>query len=140
LWEGGIRVPALFRWPGVLPAGTVCAEPVISTDLLPMLLRAAGLPLPADRILDGIDPTEALAGRARSPHDFLYWEYPYQRKLITAVRDRQYKILRTDATEPFEMYDLINDPGETRNLAASKPQVLRSLEQAYLRWIEAVNE
>src|SRR5688572_13814050 len=63
LWEGGLRVPAVFRWPGRLPAGTVCHEPVISTDILRMLLRAARLPLPADRVLDGRDVIETLAGR-----------------------------------------------------------------------------
>ncbi|MDO8539648.1 MAG: sulfatase-like hydrolase/transferase [Opitutaceae bacterium] len=140
LWEGGIRVPAVFRWPGRLPAGTVCAEPIISTDILPLLLHATGLPLPADRALDGIDPTETLAGRARSPHDLLFWEFTQSRKTMSAVRDRQYKLIRQHTTEPFELYDLLNDPGETKNLASAKPAVTQALEQAYTRWIEAVNE
>ena len=140
LWEGGLRVPAVFRWPGRLPAGTVCHEPIISTDILRMLLRAAGLPLPADRVLDGRDATETLAGQQTSPHDYLFWEFTQNRKTMSAVRDRQYKLIRQHTTEPFELYDLINDPQETRNLIATKPKIAQALEQAYHRWIEATAE
>lgn len=140
LWEGGIRVPALFRWPGRLPPGSVCAEPVISTDVLPLLLRAAGLPLPEDRVLDGRDPTATLAGQAPSPHDVLCWEFTQSKKTMSSIRDRQYKLIRQHPTEPFELFDLINDPQETRNLAPAKPHVARALEQAFLRWREAAEE
>jgi arylsulfatase A len=140
LWEGGLRVPAVFRWPGQLPSGAVCSEPVISTDILPMLLQAAGLPLPGDRMLDGIDPTATLAGRTRSPHELLFWEFTQARKTMSAVRDRQYKLIRQDRVAAFELYDLISDPAETRNLAAAKPAIVRSLEQAFVRWLEAVSE
>jgi arylsulfatase A-like enzyme len=140
LWEGGLRVPAIFRWPGRLQGGTVCHEPVVSTDILPMLLHATGQPLPGDRVLDGRDPTAVLAGRAASPHELLFWEFTQARKTMSAVRDRQYKLIRQHTSEPFELYDLINDPRETTNLVAKKPAVAKSLEQAYLRWFEAVNE
>ena len=136
LWEGGIRVPALFRWPGRLPAGTVCHEPVTSLDVLPMLLHAAGVPLPGDRALDGLDPTTTLAGRTRSPHELLFWEFTQDKKTMSAVRDRQYKLIRQHTTRPFELYDLINDPSETTNLAASKPLTARRLEEAYQHWLE----
>lgn len=140
LWEGGLRVPAVFRWPGRLPAGTVCHEPIISTDILPMLLRAAGLPLPADRVLDGIDPTATLAGTAPSPHDLLGWEFTQSRKTMSAVRDRRYKLIRPDTKQPFELYDLLNDPAETRNLAAEEPAIVNRLEQAYRRWIASATD
>ena len=140
LWEGGIRVPALLRWPGRLPAGSVCHEPVTSLDLLPTLLRAAGLPLPGDRVLDGRDVSDTLAGRAASPHELLAWEFTQSKKTMSAVRDRQYKLIRQHTTEPFELYDLINDPRETRNLVATKPQIAQRLEQAYRLWLEATAE
>jgi arylsulfatase A len=135
LWEGGLRVPALFRWPGRLPAGTVCAEPIISTDILPMLLRAAGRPTPADRVLDGADPTATLAGTARSPHDLLFWEFTQGRKTMSAGRDRRHKLIRQDTKEPWELYDLLDDPAETRNLAANEPEIVNRLAQDYRRWI-----
>jgi arylsulfatase A-like enzyme len=140
LWEGGLRVPALFRWPGKLPAHAVCHEPVISTDILPMLLRATGQPLPADRVLDGRDPLPTLAGQAPSPHELLFWEFTQSRKTMSAVRDRQYKLIRQHTTEPFELYDLINDPQETKNLVTAKPRIAKALEEAYHRWIERTAE
>ena len=66
-YEGGIRVPALVRWPGHIKPGTVCREMLSSLDVLPMIVTAAGGKLPADRRLDGRDPTPALAGKAASP-------------------------------------------------------------------------
>jgi arylsulfatase A len=140
LWEGGVRVPAIFRWPGRLPAGTSCHEPIVSMDIVPMLLRAAGQPLPGDRALDGADPTDTLAGQRASPHDFLVWEFTQSRKTMSAVRDRQYKLIRQHTTEPFELYDLVNDPHETRNIIASKPHIAKTLEQAYFRWLEVTAE
>ena len=140
LWEGGIRVPALVRWPGRLPGGTTCAEPIMSTDLLPMMLRAAGLQPPADRSLDGLDPTATLAGQAPSPHDFLAWEYAQQRNRMRAIRDRQYKLIQPAGDGPFELYDLINDPGETRNLAPRKPAVVAALKTQLEVWRDRVTE
>lgn len=104
-----------------------------------MLLCAAGQPLPADRVLDGCDPTPVLAGSAASPHHLLFCEFTQSRKTMSAVRDRQYKLVRQHTSEPFELYDLINDPQETRNIIAAKPHVSQSLERAYRRWMEAVS-
>lgn len=59
---------------------------------------------------------------------------------MSAVRERQYKLIRQHTDEAFELYDLVNDPQETRNLAALKPHIARSLEQSYRQWIEATNE
>ncbi|MGH7958764.1 MAG: hypothetical protein ACREH8_17400, partial [Opitutaceae bacterium] len=92
------------------------------------------------RVLDGRDVTETLAGRGASPHDLLFWEFAQSGKTMSAVRNRQYKLIRQHANEPFELYDLINDPQETKDLAPAKPQIAKTLEQAYLHWIEAVNE
>lgn len=140
LWEGGIRVPALVRWPTRLPTGAICAEPIISTDLLPLILRAAGLPLPADRTLDGMDPTETLAGNASTTHDFLAWEYTQQRNRMRAIRDRQYKLIQPTTEGGFELYDLVNDPGETRDLASNKPVLVESLKRQLAIWLDSVTE
>ncbi len=68
LWEGGIRVPCIVRWPSRLPSATVCREPLLSCDFLPMAVAAAGGQLPRDVTIDGRDPIGALAGEAASPH------------------------------------------------------------------------
>jgi arylsulfatase A-like enzyme len=73
VYEGGVRVPALVRWPGRLRPGSVCREMVSSLDVLPTVLAAAGGELPPDRVLDGRNVLPTLAGQAPSPHDALYW-------------------------------------------------------------------
>jgi len=137
VWEGGIRVPAWVRWPGVFPAGAVNHEVLVAMDLFPLILRAAGVPLPGDRVIDGRDPMEVIAGRARSPHEFLCWEYIGQR----AIRRGQYKLITPARnSDAWELYDVVNDPGETRDLAPDKPLLAAALREDYLRWDESVRE
>ena len=130
-WEGGIRVPAIFRWPARLPADVDCHEPLIATDILPMVLGAAGLALPTSRVLDGIDPTAILSGRSSAPDRMLFWEYPPQ----AAVRQGRYKLMRPARTAPFALYDLVADPGELRDIAAKHPDLATRLTAAYHAWI-----
>ena len=129
-WEGGIRVPALFRWPGRLPADTDCHEPLLATDILPMILAATGAAPLAGRILDGLDPTPILAGRATAPDRILAWEYPPQ----AAVRHGRFKLMRPARGAPFALYDLLADPGELRDIAARNPGVTERLTAAYHAW------
>ncbi|MFP6664831.1 MAG: sulfatase [Deltaproteobacteria bacterium] len=90
--EGGQRVPMIVRWPGRVPAGAVSAEPAMNTDLFPTLLSLAGLPLPADREIDGRDISALLEGRAGSPHDQLFF-FPVTESLPGAVRSGRFKYL-----------------------------------------------
>ncbi len=123
LFEGGIRVPGLMRWPGRLPAGTVEDRPAAAMDLFPTLLRAAGGD-PAAYEPDGCDLTPALTGTAPWPERRLFWEYGPQ----TAVREGDWKLVLKgrasfgDAVEegPF-LANLAHDPGEQRNLANDEP-------------------
>ncbi|MHC4398276.1 MAG: sulfatase-like hydrolase/transferase [Planctomycetota bacterium] len=135
LWEGGIRVPCIVRWPGRIKPGTVCREPLWSMDFVPMAIAAAGLPLAGDRTLDGKDPTAALAGRSGSPHEYLYWKWGSQ---STAIRMGRYKLIRErySRTRDFQLFDLQNDLGETKNLLAEKPDLARRLEAELTRWEE----
>ena len=133
LWEGGIRIPCIVRWPGAIKPGTVCSEPLTSMDLVPMALRAAGLELPSDRVLDGKDPTAALAGREASPHKYLYWQWGAK---SAAIRMGRYKLLREQQStnQDWQLFDLETDIGETANLLAAKPEVVEHLKAEYERW------
>jgi arylsulfatase A-like enzyme len=88
-WEGGIRVPMIAWWPGVLPAGKVCDEPAITLDLFTTSLRAAGLAPPSDRILDGKDILPLLKGEAKSPHEALF---SFLGKNLKTVRSGKWKL------------------------------------------------
>ncbi len=127
LYEGGIRVPAIVRWPGRVPAGVVSDQVWAHWDLLPTLAAAAGVASPAG--LDGIDmlPSWTTRGEAR-PRGPLYWEF-HERGFQQAVRFENWKAVKTKMGQPAELYDLAADPGETRNVAASHPDQVRQAGQ-----------
>jgi arylsulfatase A-like enzyme len=136
LYEGGIRVPCLIRWPGRIAPGSLCREPLVSMDLFVMALRAAGAELPDDRVIDGEDPTAALAGEAPSGHRHLFFQWGPR----SAVRSGRYKLLRNKEDEPFQLYDLVEDLGETTDLALKKPEVAAALAREFERWRATVGD
>ncbi|MDZ4288761.1 MAG: sulfatase-like hydrolase/transferase [Prosthecobacter sp.] len=102
--EGGIRTPAIVRWPGRLKAGSVCREMLSSLDVLPLAITAAGGEPPKDRVLDGKDPLKTLAGEAPSPHDALYWVWNQGRKeQWRSLREGDWKLTRRANTEPWQL-------------------------------------
>ena len=136
IYEGSIRVCCLVRWPGRLPPGTVCDDLLVSLDFFPMILKAAGAALPEGRILDGRDPTATLAGKAGSPHQSLFWEYNRSR----AVREGRHKLVRPGNGKSWELYDLVADPGETKDLAKDQPNLTARLTAEFERWSVRVRE
>ena len=135
--EGAMRVPCVVRWPGKVPAGTACDEVCTTMDLLPTFARLAGTTPPKGRPIDGRDiwPLLSRAEGARSPHEAFYYYYLGQ---LQAVRSGKWKLyLPLDAKwvtfggrtrkSPAELYDLDADLGETRNLAAKRPEVVKRL-------------
>ncbi|OHE81669.1 MAG: hypothetical protein A2107_03440 [Verrucomicrobia bacterium GWF2_62_7] len=141
LYEGGIRVPLMVRWPGVTPAGTTCAEPVILTDLFQTLLNAAGLP-PATNATDGVDLTPLLRNPAASlDRDALFFHYPHYYATTTpvsAIRTRDWKLLEYFEDNHVELYNLRNDPGEQCDLAAQTPDKAAGLRQRLHAWRDFV--
>jgi arylsulfatase A-like enzyme len=133
LYEGGIRVPCVVRWPARIKPGTVCREPLVQMDFFVLAAKLAGAPLPQDRVIDGRDPAKALAGIGPSPHEFLLFQY----RDWSAVRHGQYKLVR-QGRRPFELYDLSGDIGETTDLAAQRPEVVRELQARFDRWLRSV--
>ncbi len=125
LYEGGIRVPFIARWPGTIPAGKVSNEMIAFQDMLPTFAHLAGAKTPAD--LDGIDVTAALKGDAlTTPHEALYWDYGHCRPFYDqAVRLGDWKGIRLGKEKGrMQLYDLATDPGETKNVAQDHPKVV----------------
>jgi len=119
LWEGGIRAPMIVRWPGQVAAGQRSDFVWGGWDLLPTAAAIARVKPPAN--VDGIDVTPALRGAVRPREGFVYWEN-VQNKFGQAVRSGDLKAVRQEPSAPIEVYDLRADPGETRNLAATRPE------------------
>ena len=138
VYEGGLRVPFLLRWPGRIPAGTVSDEPVISIDAFATILAAAGVDPPADRVIDSRDIVPALTGTEGGPlHDALYWSWIEKNsEQGWAVRTGRWKLL-ADKGGP-ELYDLQSDLSETRNLASARPDLVKALHASYESWREGM--
>jgi arylsulfatase A-like enzyme len=112
-----------------------------SLDVLPMALAAAGGRPPADRVLDGSDPTAALAGEAPSPHQALHWVWEQGRKQQwRAMREGRFKIIRRADNEPWQLYDLAADIGETKDLAREQPDVVQALAAKFGQWHASVKK
>jgi arylsulfatase A-like enzyme len=139
LYEGGLRIPLLVRWPGRVPADRQSEAPVINTDWLPTLLELTGHPLPADAPIDGVSFASRLLGKKpRTGSRPLFWHFPHYTnqggRPGGAVRDGRWKLIRPYDAPGYELYDLRADPGETRNLAARNPRRVRVLAHALDSW------
>jgi arylsulfatase A-like enzyme len=134
MYEGGIRVPMIARWPGRIKAGTVSDQVGAFWDVLPTVAELAGAKAPAG--LDGISLVPTLlgqqqAGREQPQHEFLYWEF-HERGSKQAVRMGDWKAVRLKLGAPLELYNLKTDIGETTDVAAKHPEVVARIE-AYLK-------
>jgi len=129
VWEGGIRVPFMVQWKGRVPAGKVYDKPVISLDIAPTALAAAGGSAP-DAKFDGVDIVPCITGRSGgAPHEALCWRYGSQ----SAIRKGDWKLVKTGEAHP-ELYDVAADIGEQKNLASEKPEKLKELGDQLAKW------
>jgi arylsulfatase A-like enzyme len=129
MWEGGIRVPFIIQWPRRLRAGRVYDQPVIALDILPTAAAAAAANPPTDRKIDGVNLLGYLTGKKKqAPHEILFWRSGQK----LAVRKGNWKLVKM-GTESG-LFDLSSDIGESQDLSAEQPDVLKEMEEAFARW------
>jgi len=127
LWEGGIREPAFFRWPGVIAPGTTSDAIVNGYDLLPTLAAIGGFEVPDDRPIDGEDFSAVLRGEPFARAQPLYWEFDDAEGFHYALRDGAWKLLADEELSRTELYNLDRDPYEVLNLATQEAEVLGAM-------------
>ncbi len=125
LFEGGIRVPMMLRWPAQIPAGTEIETPVAHIDVMPTLTSAAGADLPADIEIDGQDmlPEATGQGAINRPGDAIFWSSGYYQ----VVRKGDWKLQRNERQNKTWLFDLASDPTEQTNLSESRPDKVDEL-------------
>jgi arylsulfatase A len=128
LYEGGIRVPMIARWPGKIAAGTETDHISAFWDVMPTFAELANADLPKN--IDGISFMPALLGKEQAEHEYLYWEF-HERGGKQAVRKGKWKAIRLGVQEnpdaPLELYDLEKDLQETNNIAADHPKIVSKM-------------
>jgi len=141
VYQGGLRIPLMVRWPGHVPAATVTDDPVINTDWVPTLLDLVGQPVPAG--LDGVSFAALLAGHGRAPGRTFFWHFPHYTNQGSrpsgAVRDGPWMMVEYYDEEKAELYDLRKDIRETRDLAASQPERVSRMRAALAAWRREVH-
>lgn len=148
LYEGGIRMPMIVRWPGKTPAGRVDDESVIAAiDLMPTIAKLAGATLPTEVTFDGRDVSTVLTGTPIAERSApLFWEYGRNDEFFKfpgnepdrspwlAVREGNWKLLANGDGSSVELYDVVADRNETTNVAGKHPEVAARLTAALLKW------
>ena len=149
-WEGGTRVPCILRWPGTIPAGTICADMLMTIDLFPTIAKLVGAELPGHKI-DGLDSWPLLCGQegAQNPHEGYCWYYENNQLQAVSSGDGRWKLVLPHAyrtlggrpggtggipakyerrsVERAQLFDLTTDVGETTDVAERHPQIVRRL-------------
>lgn len=145
LYEGGIRVPYIARWPGEIPKGTTSEQPITSVDLYPTLLEVAGAAPPEKHPLDGESYLKVLTsgGKSALKREAVYWHFPgylgagqggWRTLPVGVIRAGDWKLMEFFEDNRLELYNLREDIGETKNLAAKHPERTRELHRQLLAW------
>ena len=138
LYEGGIREPFIIRWPGVTRPGSVCHEPVTSTDFYPTMLEMAGLPPKPAQHRDGVSLVPLLKEATSLDREALYWHYPHYSPQggcpSSAVRQGDYKLIEFFEDGHVELYNLARDIGEKHDLVEKLPEKTKQLHAMLKTW------
>jgi arylsulfatase A-like enzyme len=153
-YEGGIRVPFFVKWPGVVEPGTRCAEPIIGVDLYPTFCEITGAKAPAGQPLDGLSLLPLFKGASSLDRQAIYWHFPaylqsysrndeqrdplFRSRPCSIIRMGDYKLHEYFEDGGLELYNLKDDIGESRNLAARLPEKTQELHKALKAWRAAM--
>ncbi len=129
MWEGGLRVPCIIRWPAALPGGKTCDAFLSSMEIFPTIAAANGADLPAGVTLDGFNMLPVLRDKVPSKRTAMFW----QRRNLKAARVENWKWVDM-GNDSQGLFDLGRDPGERRNLATKKPDILNRLRKKFADW------
>jgi len=149
LYEGGIRVPFIFRWPGVISPGSTCDEPIISVDVYPTLLDLTGAEPAPGQPLDGVGlvPLIESSGTAELERDAIYWHFPgylgagkngWRTLPLSVIRQGDWKLMEFLEDGRLELYNLNRDISEQHDLADEEPQLTRNLHAQLCLWREQI--
>jgi arylsulfatase A-like enzyme len=143
LYEGGIREPMIVKWPGVTKAGSQCDVPVISTNFYPTILEMAGVTKDPGNPADGVSMVPLLKQTGLPKQDALFWHYPHYSnqggRPGAAMRQGDFKIIEWYEDGSVELYNLRDDIGEARNLAAKMPEKARDMKARLDAWLKELN-
>jgi arylsulfatase A-like enzyme len=148
LYEGGVRVPYIFRWKSKIEPGQTNETPILGVDLYPSLVELANAKAPADYPLDGKSYTPLLLGKQKTlDRDAIYWHFPgylgagpgeWRTTPAGTVRAGDWKLVEFFEEGKQELYNLKDDVGEAHNLAAENPAKVKELHEKIVAWREKV--
>ncbi len=138
VWEGGIRVPGLACWPGRIPAGVVSEDVMHLTDLLPTFVAAGGGETDSSWHVDGVNQLDVWTGRTKSVGRRLFWEWESEGARQLAAMDGRFKLVIIEGGKP-ELYDVVGDPAERRDLSAQHPELTKELREQVADWLKTTS-
>jgi arylsulfatase A len=139
LYEGGIRVPLIIKWPKIGLQKQVCNVPVTSPDFYPTILEMLGIPVPSDHNLDGVSIVPLLKGEESLEREAIYWHFPHysnhgMQSPGGAIRSGDYKLLEYFENNAVQLFNLKEDIAEQNDLSLSEPEKVKELRQMLHIW------
>ncbi|MGB2764432.1 MAG: sulfatase [Candidatus Aminicenantaceae bacterium] len=141
-YEGGIRVPQIARWPGVVEAGSICDVPVTSVDFFPTICELTRLKFPSDRVIDGESLLPVLKKTGSLKREAIFWHFPHYRGKIvpySIIRKGKWKLIKRYEGKPFELFNLKEDLSEKQDLSEQKPEKVMELNAELTAWLKNTN-